>query len=136
MLDDHGPGPRSLGLCHRVHLVAPVVGHRWEQRLRRNEESHNKAAHHREPWGEHEVEFLTVLWDGTEETLIAIAEELGRTIEACRQRYYETQSGRKKPKPKAQAHQSGWLVGYCVKCGRHTDVYCDGTATMLCDDCR
>lgn len=62
-------------------------------RLRRNDASRNRAQHHSEPWSPSELEQLTEYWDGTEETLEDIAEILGRTIEACRQRYYEVRRG-------------------------------------------
>lgn len=53
----------------------------------RNDESRLHAEHHTEHWSRHEDEWLA-LWDGTERTLAELAEILGRTIEACRQRYY------------------------------------------------
>ena len=60
-----------------------------KDRLRKNAESKTKAFHDKEPWSANEDEFLQVLWDGAEETLADIAELLGRTIEACRERYYK-----------------------------------------------
>jgi hypothetical protein len=64
------------------------------ERLARNDESRNKAGHHREPWSVDEVDFL-MQWDPAEGDgdLIIIAECLGRTIEACRQRFYEVKRG-------------------------------------------
>lgn len=64
-----------------------------KERLRRNSESLAHAEHHAQGWLLHEVEIL-MEWDGTEEELADLAELLGRTIEACRQRYYETRAGR------------------------------------------
>lgn len=61
-------------------------------RLARNDESLNKADHHREPWSEDEMGFL-LDWDRSDEELIIIAECLGRTIEACRQRFYQALRG-------------------------------------------
>jgi hypothetical protein len=61
---------------------------RYEERAARNDGSRNRAEHYREPWTNDEDAFLREEWDGTEETLETIAELLGRTIEACRQRYY------------------------------------------------
>jgi hypothetical protein len=58
------------------------------ERQTANEVSRNTAEHHREAWSQTELEVLS-LWDHTEETLADLAELLGRTIEACRQRYYE-----------------------------------------------
>lgn len=49
---------------------------------------------HATRWTVQEVEFLAESWDGTEETLSAVAELLERTVEACRQRYYEWTWGR------------------------------------------
>lgn len=135
-LDPHHPVIRSLAVSDGD--VAGELGNAMSQDARdRNEASRNKAKHHREPWEEYELEFLVVLWDGTEQTLTEIAEELGRTIEACRQRWYENKWGEPihRPAP-APLHESGWLVGYCTNCGRFTDVWCDGTAIRLCDDCR
>ncbi|HXJ66210.1 MAG TPA: SANT/Myb-like DNA-binding domain-containing protein [Actinomycetota bacterium] len=64
-------------------------------RLARNDESRNKAEHHAEPWSQYEDEFLAEMWGEpgsathTEGNLAEIAEALGRTIEACRERYYK-----------------------------------------------
>lgn len=116
-----------------------MPGQYWGERQQRNEESRAWAEHDREPWSAEEVEQLLGFWDGTEETLWEIAELLGRTIEACRQRYYDTIAGRKGG---SRGHTititvevKGWLVGYCFNCGRHTDVYSDGSVA-LCDECR
>lgn len=51
------------------------------------------ADQHRTRWTVEETDFLTSEWDGTEETLAVIAELLGRTVNACRQRWYEQQWG-------------------------------------------
>jgi len=118
---------------------------RTRERLRRNEESRNWATHDKEPWGFEEIEELLGYWDGTEETLVEISKLLGRTIEACRQRYYDIISGRKKITSVTitqttilhirEESPRGWLVGYCFTCGRHGDVYSDGNIA-LCEDCR
>lgn len=59
-------------------------------RLQRNAESKAQAEHDRDPWTQYEDEFLQEMWTAThtEEELAGIAEALGRTIEACRQRYH------------------------------------------------
>jgi hypothetical protein len=44
---------------------------------------------HRTRWTLEEESFLQTEWDGTEETLGVIAELLGRTVNAVRQRHYE-----------------------------------------------
>lgn len=50
---------------------------------------------HRTRWTVEETDFLMESWNEShdEETLAAVAELLGRTVEACRQRFYETQWG-------------------------------------------
>lgn len=63
-----------------------------EHRLRKNDESRNHAHHNREPWSNDEVAFL-LDWDGTDEELGLMAECLGRTREACRERFYKTKRG-------------------------------------------
>lgn len=68
-------------------------------RLARNKDSVGKADHHREPWASDEVEFLLVFFaeaKGNPKEEEGVAEALGRTIEACRQRFYEERSGRVK----------------------------------------
>ena len=60
----------------------------YEPRQIANDESRAKAEHHQELWGEWEVELLEEGWgEGT--ATAEIAELLGRTIEACRQKHYE-----------------------------------------------
>jgi hypothetical protein len=74
-----------------------VSDHR--ERLARNEESKSKAEHDREPWSTDEVEFLLEFFKdakGEPEHEAEVAECLGRTIEACRQRFYEALRGRSK----------------------------------------
>jgi hypothetical protein len=63
-----------------------------EQRLRKNDRSLGSATHHREPWSADEVAFL-LDWDGSDEELSLTAELLGRTREACRERFYKTKRG-------------------------------------------
>lgn len=66
----------------------------YEVRRSANEDSLVTAEHHREVWEEYEIELLMEAWSEDETTLPEIAETLGRTIEACRQRYYEVRSGK------------------------------------------
>ena len=66
-------------------------------RLALNAETVANATHHREPWSTDEIEFLFEFWpdavgDSSEER--EVAEALGRTIEACRQRFYEARRNR------------------------------------------
>lgn len=65
----------------------------WERRKLVNDESRSRAEHHREPWSHEETDFL-MQWDQTTEELILTAELLGRTTEACSQRFYEIKAGR------------------------------------------
>lgn len=67
----------------------------YEARKARNENSLGGAEHHREAWLDYELELL-MEWDHSEEGLAELAELLGRTIEACRQRYYEARKGRRR----------------------------------------
>jgi hypothetical protein len=109
---------------------------RDSERLRRNAESKETAEHDGEPWSSEELEQLIGYWDGTEETLAEIAELLGRTIEACRQRFYETQRiGYRVTVVETTTTVRGWLVGFCFRCGRFGDVYSDSELTR-CEDCR
>lgn len=64
------------------------------ERLARNDESRNRADKHREPWSGEELEFLLEFWQDPTTSEAEVAETLGRTIEACRQRFYETLHGR------------------------------------------
>lgn len=60
----------------------------YETRAVANEASRQHAGHHSEPWSATELELLAE-WDGSSETDLAdLAELLGRTIEACRQKFY------------------------------------------------
>jgi hypothetical protein len=109
----------------------------YGERAEANDKSRNKAKHHAEQWSADELEQLMSYWDGTEETLADIAEMLGRTIEACRQRYYLGRRGHlaveiTKAEPLTVR---GWLVGFCFECGRFGDVYSDGLAAR-CEECR
>ncbi len=54
-----------------------------------NEASRTTAEAHGEIWEAHEIELLVEGWSETD--LPEIAELLGRTIEACRQKYYSIQ---------------------------------------------
>jgi len=58
-------------------------------RLERNAESRAGAVHNAEPWTEGETELLIGLWDRREDSLDIVAEALGRTREACRERFYK-----------------------------------------------
>lgn len=57
-------------------------------RLRRNAESKAHAVNDGQPWASEELDWLES-WDGTEPYLAELAELLGRTIEACREKFYK-----------------------------------------------
>jgi hypothetical protein len=88
-------------------------------RLRRNDESRNKAEHYAEPWSREELDFL-LTWEGGEDDLAAMAELLGRTIEACRQRFYETRRG---------------LRGVRVRITTTTTTTVESLYTEVCPEC-
>lgn len=69
---------------------------RHDERLRVNAASKQTAEHDGEEWTAEQVDWLQS-WDGTEDYLRELAELLGRTIEACRERYY-------------RGRRSGWSV--------------------------
>lgn len=106
----------------------------YEERLKRNDESRSKAEHHAEPWSADELEVL-MLWSGSEDELVALAEMVGRTIEACRQKFYMARRGHIKIQTTTVTVTRGWLVGYCFVCGAFTDVFSDGV-TAKCEECR
>lgn len=106
----------------------------YEERARRNDESRAKAGHHAEPWSSDEIDLL-LEWDGSEEELATVAELLERTIEACRQRFYEARRGHVVVRRTTVTVVTGWLVGYCFECGRFGDVYSNGSVS-LCEDCK
>ena len=61
-------------------------------RLARHAASKAKAENDGQPWGSDELDVLR-MWDGSEAELAAVAELLGRTIEACRERFYKDRRG-------------------------------------------
>lgn len=61
----------------------------YTRRQTANDASRDKAEHHKEIWEAYEIELLEEGWSDDEATLPEIAELLGRTIEACRQKHYE-----------------------------------------------
>jgi hypothetical protein len=70
----------------------------YTERHEANELSRSKASAHRELWEAYEIELLEEGWADDESTLPEIAELLGRTIEACRQKHYDI---RKAPERRA-----------------------------------
>lgn len=61
----------------------------YKERQERNERSRNEAKAHLERWSENEVATLQEMWTTDKEDLEALANLLGRTVEACRQKHYE-----------------------------------------------
>lgn len=85
----------------------------YEERRIANEASRNAAAHHAEVWEYWEIELLEEGWG--ESTLPEIAELLGRTIEACRQKHYElgiAATRRYRTKQAKSNHNSAWDRGW------------------------
>lgn len=85
----------------------------YADRQAANDASRTTAEHHAEIWEAHEVELLEECW--SEATLDEIAETLGRTIEACRQKHYEL--GRQaeratRAKQAKSGHNSQWDKGW------------------------
>lgn len=62
------------------------------RRQAQNDASRTRAENDHQPWSEDEIEWLQT-WDGTEGYLVELAELLGRTVEACRQRFYTSRRG-------------------------------------------
>jgi hypothetical protein len=60
-------------------------------RLARNAESKKAAEHDGQPWSAEEMDILMLCV--RDEDFVDAAEMLGRTIEACRQRFYVTRRG-------------------------------------------
>jgi hypothetical protein len=70
-----------------------------EARLERNAQSKASADHDGEEWSVDEIAFLLIEFPkalGAPEDEAVVAECLGRTIEACRQRFYDVKAGRKR----------------------------------------
>lgn len=67
---------------------------RYEDSRRRklNDESKTHAENDRQIWGADEIAVL-MDWDRSDDELDALAELLGRTREACRERYYQVLRG-------------------------------------------
>lgn len=88
--------------------------HSYEPRQLANDASRNKAEHHNEIWEAWEIELLEEGWgEGT--AVPEIAELLGRTIEACRQKHYElgqTKIRTQRTKHAKSARNSQWDKGW------------------------
>lgn len=60
----------------------------------RNDVSKLFAEHDAEQWSTEEHQFLLEFFDTDADALEEVSVALGRTIEACRQRYYDLRAGR------------------------------------------
>lgn len=67
---------------------------RYDMRKVANDESLGGAENYKQQWTADEVEVLISCWTTEPEGLKTLAEQLGRTVEACRQRYYTHQQGK------------------------------------------
>jgi hypothetical protein len=65
------------------------MGKHNELRKQRNHESRATANRDSQPWSADELEWLEA-WDGSSEMLAELAELLGRTIEACREKFHKS----------------------------------------------
>jgi len=87
----------------------------YTKRQEANDASRVRAEHHAEVWEAHEVELLEEGWSADEATLPEIAELLGRTIEACRQKHYslsEAAARDSRTKRAKSSHNSQWDRGW------------------------
>ena len=84
--------------------------HSYAERQAANEASRTAAEHHFEIWEAYEIELLLEGWGET--TIPEIAELLGRTIEACRQKYYELRQGKTRAKQAKSTKNSAWDKGW------------------------
>lgn len=92
-----------------------MTAYQGSYRQRANDESKAGADNDRLEWDRAEDELLQT-WDRTEPELDVMAEILGRTREACRQRYYDVRSGR------AEIHDRSTVVVQRVTRLTHTTV--------------
>ncbi len=82
----------------------------YTPRREANEASRNRAEHHQEVWECWEIELLEEGWG--ESTIAEVAELLGRTIEACRQKHYELGQAIIRTKQQKAQHNSQWDKGW------------------------
>jgi hypothetical protein len=95
---------------------------RPKDRLERNDKSRNHANHHTEPWLGWETDLL-MAWSGGEDELAYIAEELGRTIEACRQHFYVSRREPRAAQAERHAEAAPTAVRWSDDCGWNKDWY-------------
>jgi hypothetical protein len=85
-----------------------------ERRRAANHASRNQADHDGEPWSDNELEILLNFWNDGVTGAADVAETLGRTIEACRERYLKAT---KQDAPEARVQKtlraaSAWDKGF------------------------
>ncbi len=93
----------------------------YAQRGAANDESRNRAERHATDWTGDDVVFLEDSWDGTDETLAVIAELLGRTIEACRQKHYTVKEVRLRAQYASPTAKQSRVRASAVRQQRHRD---------------
>lgn len=94
----------------------------YAERRAANEESLGGAEHHAERWSSEELEVLVACFTTDPEGLATLAEQLGRTVEACRQRYYLHQSGKTKASEKAEKKAAETLTRVNTWAGGFTSL--------------
>lgn len=93
----------------------PKVHEKYTQERKvKNDASLGSAEHHTELWDEAEIAILVGCWNDV--PLEEIAEALGRTIEACRQKFYTLGQAKvtqaKKIKKQASTKIDVWTKGF------------------------
>jgi hypothetical protein len=86
----------------------------YAQRQAANDASRARAEHHNEIWEAYEIELLEEGW-GEDTAVEEIAELLGRTIEACRQKHYDLGQAKLRARSTKQAKSSNnsqWDKGW------------------------
>jgi hypothetical protein len=73
---------------------------KYDVRKKDNEESLAGAENFAQPWDGAELDVLVSCWTTDPAGLKVLAEQLGRTVEACRQRYYLYQNGKARAQEK------------------------------------
>lgn len=82
----------------------------YDVRREANEASKITAEAHGEIWEAHEVELLEEGWGDS--TVPEIAELLGRTIEACRQKHYDLKIATQRTRQAKSTNNSKWDRGW------------------------
>ena len=91
---------------------------------------------HRTRWTVEEDEFLQSQWDGHRETVEAIAELLGRTVNATAQRHYELTWGTAAEPVEVKPDAYTGPTRVTVRRTTVTEVVLDFDPERICPDCR